>query len=122
MTNREEVIATLTEHLDHCKEQDEGERIINALTYAIESLKVDLAYDLAYEKVDFIETPEGATNGDMIKAMFSDCKDWKATIEESDEEVYEVHFVHLPNSMTINKYEESWWNAPYKAESGDKKC
>ena len=61
--------------------------------------------------------PKGATNGDRIKAIFPDCKDWKAKIEDNNEEVYEVHFVQLPNSMTINKYEESWWNAPYKAES-----
>lgn len=57
--------------------------------------------------------PKGATNGDMIKAMFPDCKDWKAKLEDNDGEVYEVHFVQLPNSLTVNKYEESWWNAPY---------
>lgn len=54
------------------------------------------------------------TNGDAIKKLFPNCKDWKAKIEDDDEEVYEVHFVQLPNSMTVNKYEEKWWNAPYK--------
>ena len=60
MTDREQVIDILTEHLDLCKEllstglhtKDEGERLINALTYAIESMKVDLTYDLLYEKVE----------------------------------------------------------------------
>jgi hypothetical protein len=61
-----------------------------------------------------IPIPEGATNGDIIKAMFPDCKDWKARLEENDGEVYEVHFVQLPNSLIVNKYEESWWNAKYK--------
>lgn len=61
--------------------------------------------------------PKGATNGDMIKAMFPNCKDWKAKLEDNDGEVYEVHFVQLPNSLTVNKYEESWWNAPYKRGS-----
>ena len=68
----------------------------------------------ALPPVNAIPIPEGATNGDVIKAMFPNCKDWKAKIEDNDGEIYEVHFVQLPNSMTINKYEESWWNAPYK--------
>jgi hypothetical protein len=67
-----------------------------------------------YPPLNLIEIPKGVTNGNMIKAMFLDCKDWKARLEDNDGEVYEVHFVQLPNSMTINKYEESWWNAPYK--------
>lgn len=72
-------------------------------------------YDVPIYKAIII--PEGATNGDIIKAMFSDCKDWKAKIEENDGEMYEVHFLQLPNSITINKYEENWWNSPYKKES-----
>lgn len=78
-------------------------------------------YDMPYFVLDAITSgkliPDNATNGDIIKVIFPDCKDWKAKIEDNDGEVYEVHFVQLPNSMTINKYEESWWNAPYKAES-----
>ena len=58
----------------------------------------------------------GITNGDMIKVMFPNCKDWKAKIEDNDGEVYEVHFAQLPNNMAVNKYEESWWNAPYRKE------
>ena len=58
---REEVIETLEYHLDACKcrleageyQKDEwGEKIINALNFAINSIKVDLAYDLAYEEAE----------------------------------------------------------------------
>ena len=58
--------------------------------------------------------PRGATNGDVIKAMFPDCEDWKATIKAATGEARDTHFVQLPNNMTINKFDESWWNAPYK--------
>lgn len=78
MNDREQAITTLTEHLDHWKRllsegvccEVEGKQTIDALTFAIESIKVDRAYDLAYEKVDFIEIPEGATNRDVIRATF----------------------------------------------------
>lgn len=62
---REEAIEILEEHLDHCKgllyasiygkyivDIDEVERTIEALIFAIESIKVDRAYDLAYEKAE----------------------------------------------------------------------
>lgn len=47
MTDREQAITTLTEHLDHWKRllsegiccEVEGEKTINALTFAIESIK-----------------------------------------------------------------------------------
>ena len=112
-TDRGEVIATLTEHLDHWKRllsagictKDEGEKTINALTFAIESIKVDRAYDLAYEKVDFIEIPEGATNGDMIKALFPNCvidEDFRgAVITDIDDRQY---------------WRKSWWDSPYRKE------
>lgn len=56
MTDREQAITTLTEHLDHWKRllsegvctKDEGERTINALNFAIESIK---AIDEIAEKI-----------------------------------------------------------------------
>ena len=110
MTDRGEVIATLKEHLDHWKRllsegictKDEGEKTINALTFAIESIKVDRAYDLAYEKVDFIEIPEGATNGDMIKAMFPN----QVGYGESTSCIY----------YGIMRCDKDWWNSPYRKE------
>lgn len=79
---RAEMIEELTEHLNHWKRllkegicgKEQGERTIKSLEFAIDSLKVDEAYNLMYEKVDFIVIPEGATNGDMIKAMFPDAE------------------------------------------------
>jgi hypothetical protein len=63
---------------------------------------------------DVIPIPKDATNGDMIKAVFPGCEDWKATIKPATGEAHDTHFVELPNNMTINKFDESWWNAPYK--------
>lgn len=111
MTDRKETIATLTEHLDHWKRllsegvctKDEGEKTIKALTFAIESIKVDRAYDLAYEKVDFIEIPEGATNGDMIKAMFPN-----SHVNEMSHTVWVGY-----DDMSFHR---DWWNSPYRKE------
>ena len=65
-----------------------------------------------------IPAHEGMTNGDMIKAVFPGCEDWKATIKPATGEALDTHFVQLPNNMTINKMDESWWNAPYKKTEG----
>ena len=95
---------------------DESTRICNVTEPQLNILISDLnSYAEMCEHA--ILFSEDATNGDMVMAMFPNCKDWKAKIEDNDEEVYEVHFVQLPNSMTVNRYEESWWNAPYKRES-----
>jgi hypothetical protein len=74
-------------------------------------------YQIRFAVKNGIPISKETTNGNMIKIMFPGCKDWKVKIEDNDGEVYEVHFVQLPNSMTINKYAESWWNAPYEIES-----
>lgn len=59
-----------------------------SLTYAIESIKVDMVYELMHEKVDFIEIPEGATNEQMLAEVF-------------------------PHGIQCNNI---WKNAPYKKE------
>ena len=117
MNDREQAITTLTEHLNHWKRllsegictKDEGERTINALTFAIESIKVDRAYDLAYEKVDFIEIPEGATNGDMLLSMFD-----TATVYGIDKE-NDCITICIDNNF-YQKFRYSWWNSPYRKE------
>lgn len=96
---REDFTSDVYNTLDFLPTNNEANRIIDSFDSVVDGV---------------IVIPKGATNGDMIKAMFPDCKDWKAKIEENDGEVYEVHFVQLPNSLTVNKYEESLWNAPYK--------
>lgn len=109
-TDRGEAIATLTEHLTHWKRllsegvccEVEGKQTIDALNFAIESIKVDRAYDLAYEKVDFIEIPEGMTNGDVIKAMFPN--------------VDKYHNMLLENYSKNILFNDDWWNSPYRKE------
>ena len=58
-----------------------------------------------------IEIPEGATNGDMIKAMFPDAQiDYH---EESD--LVDSHVtVFLKDCDTCQDYSIDWWNAPYR--------
>ena len=51
--------------------------------------------------VDAIPIPEGATNGDMIMAMFN-CM----VIGISNGKVYVEH-IYFP-------FDEEWWNTPYK--------
>lgn len=66
------------------------------------------------ELIDFIQKgeplPKGATNGDMIKAMFPNFKineEWKAT----------RHFELRTDCTEITGIATSdWWNAPYKRE------
>ena len=116
-TDREQAITTLTEHLDHWKRllsegvctKDEGERTINALAFAIESIKVDRAYDLAYEKVDFIEIPKGATNRDMIKAMFPN-------VEIYTDVINEIVDVEICEDRSELRCSVDWWNNPYRKE------
>lgn len=76
--SRKEAIETLTEQLHKwrrllkegvCSKKD-GEDAVKSLEIAIDSLKTDEAYQLEYEKRDFIEIPEGATNGDVYELVF----------------------------------------------------
>lgn len=54
---------------------------------------------------DAVPIPKGATNGDMIRAIFPNAS------------VYE----HASTYSVNNEYNfnSTWWNAPYKAESDD---
>ena len=79
---------------------------IDSLKFALESIKVDRAYDLAYEKVDFIEIPEGATNGEMIKAVFPNIE------IEQIEDIIDVYGM----SKCRVTYDTDWWNSPYRKE------
>lgn len=59
----------------------------------------------AVPPVNAIEIPEGATNGDMIKAMFPN-----EEIIESDGAC-----VYVGAKM---RFDKDWWNAPYKGVEG----
>lgn len=55
-----------------------------------------------------IEIPEGATNGDMIKALFPD-------IESRLDEKTGIVLVKWVDGTT-KTFKASWWNAPYQKE------
>lgn len=71
------------------------------LQFAIDSLKTDEAYNLMYEKVDFIEIPEGATLGDMLLEILKGKEDC----------IYPVG----NNEMAI-KISVEQWKSPYRKE------
>ncbi len=54
-----------------------------------------------------IEIPEGATNGDMIKAMFPECCSNMGNLDNR------IVVDFMGDLHTFNK---DWWNAPYKKE------
>ena len=62
--------------------------------------------------VSAIPIPEGATNGDMIKAMFPNARIWKVTRDN-----IRCACVEFNDICEIKTFPLSWWNAPYKAES-----
>ena len=53
-----------------------------------------------------IIVPEGATNGDMIKAMFPDIEMWGESKDTLD---YSL-------GGMVHRVTKSWWNAPYKKD------
>ena len=73
-------------------------------------------YDDGCKRCDFIQNyptapaipiPENATNGDIIKALFSNVKWWV----NEDNEVFTDHETINSNRVAINA---DWWNSPYK--------
>lgn len=57
-----------------------------------------------YKKVDAIIIPEGATNGDVIKALFPEIEMWGKSEKTLD---YSL-------GGMIHRVTKSWWNAPYR--------
>lgn len=70
-------------------------------------------YDMPYFVLDAIASgktiPDNATNGDIIKAMFPNCK-----IILDNEGLIGLRPI---GEVWIVWFTQSWWNAPYKAES-----
>ena len=64
-------------------------------------------YDIPIHNAIII--PRGATNGDMIKAMFPN-------VECGKDELGNV-FIISSAQLGYIAFRESWWNAPYKSES-----
>jgi hypothetical protein len=75
-------------------------RIIDADKYQKELLSAYDDVSMEFEVLDrqplvsAIPIPEGATNGDMIKAMFND----------------------FESALLLQVISKEWWNAPYKGE------
>ena len=68
--------------------------------------------ELCKEEGSIITVPEGATNGDMIKAMFPNAD---ITINE----IWGTNgtvFVIFDNSNRVISLDLKWWNSPYRKE------
>lgn len=67
---------------------------------------------LCYTLHNGIPISDNATNGDVIKTLFSNIKWWA----NEDNEVFTDHKTINSNRVAINA---TWWNAPY--QKGSKK-
>lgn len=61
--------------------------------------------------VNAIPIPEGATNGDIIKAMFPNAQ---IDYHKANELVEEYVTFYINGCDTCQDYTLEWWNAPYK--------
>lgn len=59
--------------------------------------------------VDAIPIPQGATNGDMIKALFPNSEVFEPIVEDDI-----IHVVFADKTDSAIGFDYSWWNAPYK--------
>jgi len=68
-----------------------------------------------YRKVNAIEIPDNATNGDMIMAMFPS---WEIDMDDAEEE-YPIVTCWIDRANIIwTSFDLTWWNAPYKGGQG----
>lgn len=58
-----------------------------------------------------VAIPEGATNGDIIKAMFPNAQ---IDYHKANELVEEYVTFYINGCDTCQDYTLEWWNAPYK--------
>ena len=63
-------------------------------------------------KENAIIIPEGATNGDVIKAMFPNAETWVEFDSNGD-----VMRFDIAENSTLECFNLKWWNAPYKTKS-----
>lgn len=69
-----------------------------------------------YRKVNAIEIPDNATNGDVIKAMFPKGKVRREVSCTHDKTVFS-----FPDGTYFGaecRFNTDWWNAPYKGGQG----
>lgn len=78
------------------------------------------------DMADFIEIPEGATNGNMIKVMFPNCEICERRVRTmSQGEIVVGYDVFLYTSHSTKSgmrfgikifFDVMWWNSPYRKE------
>ena len=88
------------------KEKERNEFELMALEEKIGSLEYDL-YVAREQLKNAIPIPEGATNGDVIKAMFPNA-------EYRNDILVNVVFIVSGAQLGYVAFRESWWNAPYE--------
>lgn len=76
----------------------------NEYGLGLAALKQDVD-DISTE--DMIPIPKGATNGDVIKMLFPNCRELNMVLENEDGEDFEISF-------DITSGDGSNWNATYK--------
>lgn len=69
----------------------------------------DDRWDLVDKESIFI-IPDGATNGDIIKAVFPKCKEYKRKV------TVEVDINIYGDIWYLSEFDLDWWNEPYKKE------
>lgn len=75
---------------------------LEALEMAIASLKTDEAYQLEYENRDFIEIPEGMTNGEVLISLYPNLK-------------YTIQNGRVVTTIGVaSSFDLDWWNSPYQ--------
>lgn len=67
-------------------------------------------YDIPIHNAIII--PKGATNGDMIKAMFPNCEQK----EHMHNGYFEMYFDNDLKNASYMRVSKDWWNTPYKKE------
>lgn len=81
------------------------------ITKGFTYITIDDAIRVVSERptADAIPIPEGATNGDMIKAMFPD-----VIISESEETLHLKYHTVNSDPLFFVQVSKRWWNAPYR--------
>ena len=75
--------------------------------------------EVTEKEVNCIEIPNGATNGDMIEAMFPNCEQK----EHMHNGYFEMYFDGDLGNASYMRVSKDWWRAKYRIdeESEDKK-
>lgn len=71
-------------------------------------------YELCKEEGSIIVVPDGATNGDIIKAMFPDAEITMPRNPLNPNSCVIVNYNY--NEKHYNYYRLDWWNSPYRKE------